>query len=154
MFQKTETERTCIGQRFKALSLQLLYSTIQSTTIVLVRAYEVQGTFLVTSLPTNAGRHKRWGFESWVGKIPWKRKGQPTPGFLFEKLHRERSLVGYRPWGCEESERLSTHAHTHTHTHTHACTWRPGTVLSILIYWLTKILRCRDYCYSILNMKE
>ena len=27
-------------------------------------------------------RHKRHGFDSWVGKIPWRRAQQPTPVFL------------------------------------------------------------------------
>ena len=27
---------------------------------------------------------KRHGFNPWVGKIPWKRKWQPTPVFLLE----------------------------------------------------------------------
>ena len=27
-------------------------------------------------------RHKRRGFDPWVGKIPWRRKWQPTPVFL------------------------------------------------------------------------
>ena len=27
-------------------------------------------------------RHKRRGFHPWVGKIPWRRKWQPTPVFL------------------------------------------------------------------------
>ena len=27
-------------------------------------------------------RHKRLGFAPWVGKIPWRRKWQPTPVFL------------------------------------------------------------------------
>ena len=27
-------------------------------------------------------RHKRCGFDPWVGKIPWRRKWQPTPGIL------------------------------------------------------------------------
>ena len=33
----------------------------------------------------------------------------------------QRSLAGYSPWGCKESDmtgRLNTHTHTHTHTHT------------------------------------
>ena len=42
-------------------------------------------------------RHTRVGFYSWVGNIPWRRK--PTPVFLPEKSHRQRSLVGYSPWG-------------------------------------------------------
>ena len=35
----------------------------------------------------------------WSGKIPWRRKWQPTPVFLPGKSHGERSLVGYSPWG-------------------------------------------------------
>ena len=34
-------------------------------------------------------------FDPWVGKMPWRRKWQPTPVFLPEKLHGQRSLVGY-----------------------------------------------------------
>ena len=36
------------------------------------------------------------------GKIPWRRKWQPTPGFLPSKSHGQKSLVGYSPWGCKE----------------------------------------------------
>ena len=45
-------------------------------------------------------RHRRCGFDSWVGKIPWRRKWQPTPVFLPEKFHGPRSLVGCSPLGC------------------------------------------------------
>ena len=34
-----------------------------------------------------------------VRKIPWRRKWQPTSLFLSGKSHRQRSLVGYSPWG-------------------------------------------------------
>ena len=34
----------------------------------------------------------------------WRRKWQSTPGFLPEKSHRQRSLVGYSPWGHKESD--------------------------------------------------
>ena len=44
------------------------------------------------------------GFDSWVRKIPWRRKWQPTPGFLPGESHGQRSLVGYSPWGCKESD--------------------------------------------------
>ena len=42
---------------------------------------------------------KRHRFDPWVGKIPWRRKWQPTPLFLSGKSHEQRSLVGYCPWG-------------------------------------------------------
>ena len=47
--------------------------------------------------------------ETWVQKIPWRRKWQPTPVFLPGESHGQRSLAGYSPWGCKEldtTERL------------------------------------------------
>ena len=38
---------------------------------------------------------RRFGFNPWVGKIPWRRKWQPTPVFLPRKSHQQRSLAGY-----------------------------------------------------------
>ena len=48
---------------------------------------------------------RRPGFDPWVGKIPWRRKWQPTPVLLPGKSHGRRSLVGYSPWGPKESDR-------------------------------------------------
>ena len=45
----------------------------------------------------------RYSFDSWVGKIPWSKKWQLTPVLLPEKLHGQRSLVGYSPRGCKAS---------------------------------------------------
>ena len=39
-------------------------------------------------------------FDPWMGKIPWRRKWQPTPVLLPWKFHGWRSLIGYNPWGC------------------------------------------------------
>ena len=53
-----------------------------------------------------------YGFNSWVRKIPWRRKWQPTPVFLPGKFHGQKSLEGYSPWSCKVSdmtERLGTH---------------------------------------------
>ena len=41
---------------------------------------------------------RRLGFDSWVGKIPWSRKWQPTPVFLPGKSHGHRNLAGYSSW--------------------------------------------------------
>ena len=41
--------------------------------------------------------HKRYGFYPWVGKIPWRRKWQPTAVFLPGEFHGQRSLVSYSP---------------------------------------------------------
>ena len=34
-------------------------------------------------------------FHPWVGKIPWRRKWQPTPVFLPGESHRQSRLVDY-----------------------------------------------------------
>ena len=57
---------------------------------------------------------RRLGFNPWVGKIPWRRKWQPTPGFLPGESHGHRSLVGYSPWGHKELDMTEWYTHTHT----------------------------------------
>ena len=47
-------------------------------------------------------------FNPWVGKIPWRRKWQPTPVFLPGKSHGQKSLAGYSPWGSKESDMTTT----------------------------------------------
>jgi len=42
-------------------------------------------------------RCRKNGFNSWVRKIPWRKKCQPTPLFLLGKSHGQRSLVDYSP---------------------------------------------------------
>ena len=49
------------------------------------------------------------------GKIPWRRKWQPTPVFLPGESHGRRSLVGYSPRGRKESDTIELlHFHFHT----------------------------------------
>ena len=47
-------------------------------------------------------RQKRHGFNPWVGKIPWRRKWQPTPVSLPGESHGQRSLMGYSPKSRKE----------------------------------------------------
>ena len=46
--------------------------------------------------------------KTWVRSLgredPWRRKWQLAPVFLPEESHRQRSLVGYSPWGYKESQ--------------------------------------------------
>ena len=42
----------------------------------------------------------------------WRRKWQPTLVFLPGESHGQRSLVGYSPWGCKESETTEQLTHT------------------------------------------
>ena len=52
-------------------------------------------------------KHERRSFNPWVKKIPWRMDWWPTPVFLPGESHRQRSLVGYSPWGRKSRTRLS-----------------------------------------------
>ena len=63
----------------------------------------MSGTSLVAQMvKASAYKCGRPRFDPWVGKIPWRRKWQPTPGLLLGKSHGWRSLVGYIPQGHKE----------------------------------------------------
>ena len=65
--------------------------------------------------PCQCRRCKRCRIDPWVGKMPWRRKWQPTPVFLPGKSHGQRSLVGYIVHGVAKSwTRLSVRTHTHS----------------------------------------
>ena len=53
----------------------------------------------------------------WIRKIPQKRKQIPIPVFLPGEFHEQRSLEGYSPCGCKESDTTEPHTHTYAHTH-------------------------------------
>ena len=72
-------------------------------------------------------RCKLHGFDSWVGKISWRRAQQLTPVFLPEESHGQRSLVGYSH-GVTKSQTWLRHL---------ACTWAYSN------YWL---------CYPLLSL--
>ena len=59
---------------------------------------------LVTQTVKNLPAIQETGFYPWVGKIPWRREWLPTPVFLPEKFHGQRSLAGHRPWGYKEMD--------------------------------------------------
>ena len=68
--------------------------------------------------------------------------GEDSPGgghaLLSGKFHRQRSLVGYSPWGCKESDTTEQLTHTHTHTHTRCLpSGQPG--LGHLTFFLTAL---------------
>ena len=76
-------------------------------------------------------RCKRHEFDPQVEKIPWRRKWQPTPAFLPEKSHGQRSLAGYSPCGHKESdttEQLTIHLliYTGQGASGHSCDSLPG----------------------------
>ena len=56
----------------------------------------------VKNLPAMQKTYRRHGFDPWVGQIPCSRKWQPTPVFLPEEPHGQRSLTDSSPWGHKE----------------------------------------------------
>ena len=44
-----------------------------------------------------SGRLKTW-------ESPWRTEWLPIPVFLPGEFHGQKSLVGYSPWGCKESD--------------------------------------------------
>ena len=59
---------------------------------------------------------RRPGFDLWVRKAPWRKECLPIPVFLPGEFHGQRSLVGYSPWGCKESDMTEQLMHHHHHT--------------------------------------
>ena len=75
--------------------------------------------WILPDFPSGSGSKKKKtacnvGDLHWIpelGRSPWRRKWQPTPVFLPGEPQGQRSLMGYSPWGCKESdmtEQLST----------------------------------------------
>ena len=76
-------------------------------------------------------RCKKLGFSPSAGKIPWRRKWQPTPVFLTGKFHGQGSLVGYRP--CDRKD-LDTPVCIHGCIHAPVCIYMDTPVHTWLIY--------------------
>ena len=47
---------------------------------------------------------RRYRFNPWLGKIPWRREWLPTPVSLLGEFHGQRSLADYSPWSGKESD--------------------------------------------------
>ena len=58
---------------------------------------------MIKNLPTSAGDAGDVGLIPGLGRF-WSRKWQPTSVFLPGKYYGQRSLKGYSPWGCKESD--------------------------------------------------
>ena len=66
---------------------------------------------MVKNLPAKTGNIRDKGLIPGLGRSPGRGHGNP-PVFLPGKSLGQRSLEGYSPWGCKESDatgRLSAH---------------------------------------------
>ena len=62
--------------------------------------------------PCNA----RPGFNTWIGKIPWRRAWQPLQYSCLENPHKQRSLAGCSPWGHKSVRHDWVTKHSIAHT--------------------------------------
>ena len=67
-------------------------------------------------------KKKKWGFNTWVGKILRRKKWQPTPVLLPRESHGRRSLVGYSPQGRKEWDMTEWFHFTSSHLEAHKAT--------------------------------
>ena len=79
------------------------------------------GGIIVKESSCQCRRHKRCGFDPWVGKISWSRKWQPVFNILAWEIPWTEEPGVYGPWCHKEPdviECMCMHSHAHAHTHT------------------------------------
>ena len=93
----------------------------QCTQIILfllncLQSYIIYHQYLLFRLPwqlsgkESSCQYRRHRFNSWVRKIPWRRKQQPSSVFLPGKCLGQRSMVSCSPWGSQRdmAQRLNS----------------------------------------------
>ena len=73
-------------------------------------SYKIIKHFLVAQMVKNLPAMQETLVRYLGREDPWRRERQPTPVFFPGESHGQRSLAGYCPWGCKES---NTTEHTH-----------------------------------------
>ena len=96
---------------FKTASLRFNSHTLQFT-LLKVWSWASQVDYWIKNPPASTGDCR---FDPWVRKIPWRIAWQPTPVFLPEEPHGQRSLAGYSLWGQKRGGHYwSNLAHMHS----------------------------------------
>ena len=90
----------CCGGSIQCI-VGCLAASLVSTQVVLV----------VKKLDWQCRRYKRSKFNSWVGKIPWRRAGQSTQVCLSGESHGKRSLASYSLQGHKELDTTEATQH-------------------------------------------
>ena len=71
---------------------------------------------MIKNLPAKVG-DARDRFDSWVGRIPWRRKWQPTPVLLPVESTLKEGPSRLQSLGSTESDTTEANEHTHMHAH-------------------------------------
>ena len=88
----------------EACTRPLVETTSLSEATSVYQEYPQTWAFLVAQRVKNMPAMQ----ETWIRSLgledPLEKEMQPTPVFLLVESHRQRSLVGYSPWGRKESD--------------------------------------------------
>ena len=104
-------------QTLSILQASIFCGQMRSTCTLQSRMSGIETQFDLAYLPRwlsgqeSTCQCRRHRFNPWVGKVPWRRKWQPTPVFLPGKFHGQRSLVGYSPW-CHNELNMTEYTRT------------------------------------------
>ena len=80
-------------------------------------------------------QYRRPRLDPRVGKIPWRRKWQPTPVFFPGKSHRQGHVAGCSPWGHVELDTTQVTEHACTETETRNMLLESGEKVILVIMW-------------------
>ena len=89
---------------YHRISNMVLYVLQQDLVFLIFSLYKSLGLPQWLSGKGSTCQCRILGLDPWSGKIPCRRKWQPTLIFLPGKAHGQRSLVSYSPWGRKESD--------------------------------------------------
>ena len=88
-----------ISTSFSSLKLKHDLSSKKLNKYTIMQNMGLPGGTVVKNPPANAGVSGEPSSIPGLGRIPWRRKWQPTPVYLPGKSHGRRSLVGCSLWG-------------------------------------------------------
>ena len=82
---------------------------MRSKQLWLVRDFEAVRVFQENAASGSDGKASVYnvgdlGLIPGLGRSPGEGNGNPLQDYLPGKFHRQKSLVGYSPWGCKESD--------------------------------------------------
>ena len=100
--QKSPRVKFYMPFTLKSTKLKCAFSGISSG--MRLNHWTSQMVLVVKNPPANAGYIKRYGFNPWVGKNPWRTAWKPTPVFLPGESHGQWSLASYSSQGLKESD--------------------------------------------------
>ena len=95
------------GQRHEVVIVQTCIEKMCAYAKQKVSAFSVQVIYFLLSLVAQTVKNLPAMWETRVASLGWEdplEKGMAIPVFLPREFHGQRSLAGYKSWGCKESD--------------------------------------------------